>query len=102
MSAYNTLIASMTCPRCGSDEVMEVDLYFGDRQQFQYALGSKVRWLKVESVANGGRPANGCLQGEGYGECPSCKKDFFAAVIVERDTIVRVEVDDTKPGYIAD
>lgn len=102
MSSYNTLTTLMSCPRCGNSSLMEIDLYFGHRGQFQYTVGSKVEWLKVQSVAEGGRPENGTMAGEGYSECASCKKDFFASVIVQNDRIVGVAVDHRKSGYVSD
>lgn len=81
---------------------MEVDLYFGHRGQFEYVVGDNIHWLRVESVAEGGRPKDGNLNGEGYAECPHCKRDFFAKVIVRNDTILKVEIDNEKKGYIGE
>ncbi|MEZ6049561.1 MAG: hypothetical protein R3C11_29075 [Planctomycetaceae bacterium] len=92
----------MTCPRCGSTESMEVDLYFGFRNQIEYNLGDEIVWVERKIVKNGGRPPEGDLKGEAYTECPSCKKDFFVEAIVRGDKLIEVQVDHTRPGYVPD
>jgi hypothetical protein len=98
MSSYNTLETEFKCPRCGTLSEMEIDLYFGFRSQIVYHLGDTVKWLNLTSVKDGGRPENG--NGEGYGECSICMKDFFTLVTVRGDFIVSIEVDTKKKGYI--
>jgi hypothetical protein len=66
---------------------MTVDLYFGFRDQLSYKLGDKCRWTSSPLVKNGGRPAEGSLDGEGYTVCPLCQKDFFVIVAVRNDII---------------
>ncbi len=65
-------------------------------------LGDKYPWTKgSKSVKNGGRPEQGNYEGEGYTECPSCKKDFWVKAIVEKDVLVSIQVDNEKEPYVA-
>lgn len=104
MSVYNTLHdAPMTCPRCGRDGRMEVDLYFGYRQMLDFRMGDSYEWWPTgKEVDEGGRPAGGNLDGEGYAECPHCQRDFFVIVSVRHDKIVGVRPDTTKKPYLPD
>ena len=91
MAAFNQLPARLQCPRCGRESDMMVDLYFGLRDQLEYKLGDTYRWRTGRSVKNGGRPPEGNLDGEGYTECPLCRKDFFVIVRVRNDVLQSVE-----------
>jgi hypothetical protein len=103
MGTYNTLRASMDCPRCHGSALMEIELSFGDtRNLHQYEIGDRYEWLPLKAPQNGGRPENGNLDGEGYVECPLCERDFFVKVQVRADTIQLVEVDSSKAPYVAD
>jgi len=81
---------------------MKVDLYFGFRDQLSYKLGETYRWTKSPLVKNGGRPPNGTTNGEGYTECPHCKKDFFVIVNANNDKLESVMPDTAKKPYIPD
>jgi hypothetical protein len=81
---------------------MMVDLYFGKRDQLGYNMGEVYLWIPNKSVARGGRPPEGNLDGEGYTECSSCGKDFFVIVEVRDDVIVAVRPDSSKPPLIRD
>lgn len=91
MGSSNTLTADITCPRCGSDCDMEVEVRFGLLNQFNYKIGDKYRWIDGRSGKRGRRPADGNYEGEGYAECPACKLDFFVSVTIEADIISRLQ-----------
>jgi hypothetical protein len=92
----------MSCPHCGEDLEMEVDLYFVLRNQIEYKFGDKVEWIPQKAVKNGGRPENGNLDGEAYSECPKCKKDFFIIAHIKNDVIESLEANLEKKSYIPD
>ena len=100
MSAYNHITAHLQCPRCGKGASMTVDLYFGLRDQTDYKLGEIYRWRVGRSVQNGGRPSHGDLDGEGYAECPICRKDFFLVATVRGDVLENVQPDPNKKPLI--
>lgn len=102
MALFNQLPLNLECPRCGREAKMTVDLYFGFRDQLCYKLGDKCKWTKSPLVKNGGRPADGNLDGKGYTECPLCKKDFFVVVKVRKDVFMGVEADPLKKPLIPD
>jgi hypothetical protein len=100
MGLFNLLYAQMRCPRCFTPAKMEIELFFGLKNQIRYQLGDELRWRGGKSVNNGGRPSGGKIDGEGYTECPTCGKDFFVRVIVRNDVIQAIEVDSDKEPYI--
>ena len=102
MATYNEIAVELKCPRCGQAASMVVDLYFGYRDQIKYSIGDVVAWHAGRAVQNGGRPADGELDGEGYAECPACKKDFFVVVEIRDDRLVRVRPDLQKKPWIPD
>jgi len=81
---------------------MMVNLYFGFRDQLDYNLGDRYEWTSSPHVENGGRPADGNLDGEGYTECPLCQKDFFVIVRVRKDILESVHPDTEKKPLIPD
>jgi DNA-directed RNA polymerase subunit RPC12/RpoP len=102
MGIYNILHTDICCPRCGEESMMEIDLYFGYRNLIEYRIGDKVEWFPRKAVHNGGRPETGNLDGEGYVECPRCKRDFFVLVHVRGDVIESVEADRARKAYVPD
>lgn len=101
MGTYNKLNAIITCPHCGENAPVEIEIRFGDTRQMQdYSLGDSYAWLVGKSVQNGGRPAGGSMDGEGYTVCPQCQRDFFVKVSIFEDVITAVEPAEEKPGYI--
>ncbi|MEW6404724.1 MAG: hypothetical protein AB1649_23250 [Chloroflexota bacterium] len=63
-------------------------------------MGDQYRWIPNKSVQNGGRPENGNMDGEEYGECPLCRLDFHVKVLIREDVIAGVEPDLEKASYI--
>jgi hypothetical protein len=66
-----------------------------------YRLGDTLDWgdgkgLRFPSQ----RPSGGNYTGDGYIECPDCKKDYWVTITVEADVIVSAVVNPAKPGYI--
>jgi len=102
MALYNQIPVNLKCPRCGREAEMMVDLYFGFRDQLRYKLGDSCRWTGSPLVKNGGRPQGGNLDGEGYTECPLCKRDFFVIVKVRSDVFEGAEADQSKNPFIED
>jgi len=100
MGIYNTLSMSLVCPHCGAVSEMVIDTYVGYRNLLTYHLGDTVAWRPRKAVRNGGRPADGHLDGEGYTECPRCGHDFFVRVLVRADVIVGAELDVGKSGIV--
>lgn len=103
MGNYNILLAELNCPRCGEFIEAEAECRFGDcSQMMRLRIGDAYPWVPGKQVQNGGRPAKGSMEREGYVECPRCGKDFFLRVLVSKDVIAEVEVDTGKLGMIPD
>jgi hypothetical protein len=92
----------VVCPRCDTPGIVTVECRFGDtRQMTTYQVGDRYGWRERKAVQNGGRPADGHLDGDGYTVCPHCRKDFFTTVVVRNDHIQKVDADPTKAAYIS-
>lgn len=103
MGTYNTLLASLKCPRCGADVDADVDCYFGYVGEMEeLRIGDRYPWFEGKQPQDGGRPAGGTVDGEGYMECPRCHKDAFLHVLVRDDVIVGVKPDTERQGYVPD
>jgi hypothetical protein len=103
MGTYNRLQTATKCPRCVVLSEAIVDCHFGDTSHMvDLTIGDTYPWRPGKAVQNGGRPDQGNIDGEGYAECPSCRKDFFVKVIVRHDRIGGVETDASRSGYIPD
>ena len=101
MATFNTLIAAVICPRCGADlDAAEIACYFGETSYMaQLTVGDEYPWRGNRALHNGGRPAGGDIDGEGYCECPACAKDFFVRVQVRGDRVVGLSPDPDRPGH---
>lgn len=99
---YNHLITALQCPRCSDDGEMTVHLYFGFRDLLAYRIGDRYQWTSRALLKNGGRPPEGNLEGEGYAECPGCRKDFFVKVTVRNDVVIGAEPDPSKAPLVSD
>ena len=103
MSSYNILRTTVKCPRCGEEVETEVACHFGNTtQMLTLAIGDTYPWITGRQPQNGGRPEGHEVAGEGYMECSACHKDSFLRVIIEGKTIVRVEPDRDRKGYLPD
>lgn len=103
MGTYDRLHHTMTCPRCHQVAVMEIEARWPCGDQRDLHIGDRVTgWAPRCIPKNGGRPADGTANWDGYAECPNCQKDFFAWVHVVNDVITSVSVDTTREGYIKD
>jgi len=101
MGTCNLLRASMTCPHCNTAVDLEIEMRFGDtRNLAEFVVGERYLWIPGRAIQHGGRPKNGDFVGEGYSECPQCRRDFFVEVILCEDTITAVRPDLQKAGYI--
>ena len=80
---------------------MTVDLHFGDTSQMSFVpIGEPYPFRPREAVHNGGAPADGNVDGEGYVVCPACDKDFFVIAVVIGGILSRIEVAARRPGYV--
>jgi len=103
MGTYNILRVTMPCPRCQQLADVELEINLGDtRGMEKYSIGDRYKWLPNKAVHNGGRPENGNIDGEGYGDCPHCDRDFFVKVLIRNDLIQGVEPDFEKHPYLPD
>jgi uncharacterized C2H2 Zn-finger protein len=102
MGTYNTILASLACPRCGSVVEAEIDCKFGWAGDMKtLRIGDEYPWVdNRKQFQNGGRPPEGSVDGEGYMECPACGKDAFILVEIRDDVIVSVRPDHSRAGYI--
>lgn len=94
------MIAALACPFCGHEGRTEVDVFFGALDRYLYQVGDTCRWAPGRPVADGGRPPDGDLDGEGYVECLGCGRDWFAVVEVRADVFVDVRPDPVRTGYL--
>lgn len=101
MGIYNLLTCETECAHCICVNQVEVQTWFGFLNLLEYEIGDSVVWTKKVSIKKGRRPKDGNLDGEGYAECPSCKRDYFLVVEIRDDRIVAARVDLSKPGYVA-
>ncbi|NMB58736.1 MAG: hypothetical protein GYA12_06180 [Chloroflexi bacterium] len=58
-----------------------------------FNLGDEYTWVPRKAPQNGGRPFEGNLDGEGYAECPVCRKGFYVKVAIRNDRIESVSAD---------
>jgi hypothetical protein len=100
MGSHNLLSCIVECPRCGSTLEQTVEFRYGYCDVIHYTLGDEMQWRSGRSVKNGGRPEGNPLEIEGYCECVSCGKDFWVQITINKNTIEKVNVDRSKPGYI--
>ncbi len=101
MSNANRVYARLKCPRCHSDSEVEIEVELGHGGLLkEYRVGDEVEWDPWHDEERGGRPKDGTTLKEGYVECEVCHKDFFVKVFVKNDRIEKVEVDETRAGYI--
>lgn len=94
------LTIQMTCPRCTSDQHLEVDLPFGCIAERHYGIGDRVEWRPNKSPDHGGRPLNGNLQKDVSVRCPDCGRDFWLTVNVIEDCIETVAVNTSQSVMI--
>jgi len=99
MGLYNHLMADVTCPFCQTTVEVELQISCGLLNLIDYRIGHTIAWLPRKAVHNGGRPEGGSTIVDGYGECPSCDRDYFVPVHIEKDRIVSVDSSAARPGY---
>jgi hypothetical protein len=78
---------------------LEAEFKFGHMDVLNYRVGDAPRWgggLRTPRR----RPVDGNYIGDGYVECPSCRRDFWVTIDVVHDVIQSVEVNPAKPGYL--
>jgi DNA-directed RNA polymerase subunit RPC12/RpoP len=101
MSIANRVYATLKCPRCSSEQEFEIEVELGHGGLLkEYRIGDEVEWDPWHDEEHGGRPKDGTIVKDGYVECEVCRKDFFVKVFVRHDRIEKVEVDESRTGYI--
>ena len=101
MGTYNEITTDLKCPRCNGSAKMYVQLNFGYTNEImELYLGDPYPFHPNKAVQNGGKPKDGNIDGEGYVECPLCKKDFFVKAIVRNGILKSIEPDTNKKPYI--
>lgn len=93
MGLYDIIDHSMACFHCDAKQLFDIEVRFQNADLNTYKIGSQLieanRKLKDSSFII-----------DGYCECIYCHRDFFVAVQVVNKTIISIEVDPSKPGYI--
>lgn len=103
MATYNSTIAQITCPRCCSVEVCEIDLYFGNTANMATVpIGTSYPFVSDADPANGGPIADDGPGGMGYTQCPKCLRDFHCVARIRNGLLMSVEPDRDKLPYIPD
>ncbi len=103
MGLYNYVYGALICPRCGEKVEVEVECRSGYTAEMKaYRVGDRYEWMPREAVQNGGRPANGDCNGDGYTDCPHCEKDFFVNVEIRGDVVQTLSPDLTRQPLIPD
>jgi len=100
MGLFNTIHATLQCPRCSREADLEIEVKFGWANQIDYTLGDQVRWVSSDEFSPTDRPMNGTGEFAGYCECSSCHKDFWVRVYVDNNRIQLVSVDHAQKGDI--
>lgn len=90
MGLFNIVRGDMTCPRCGEQIEVEVETRLGWMHELlTLNVGDRYPWNHPEMPSL--RPDGGNAAGDGYCECPACRRDFFVRVVVEAGVIRRLE-----------
>ncbi len=101
MGTYNESHHSMRCLRCGKEAEFHIQWQFGFTAMIAtVSIGDEYPWDGNRMPHNGGRPEDGNCDGEGYTECPNCKKDFFVKAVVRGDQLVDIEPNSEKEPYV--
>lgn len=103
MSAFNTVTAVVTCPRCKTAAAIPVQFKYGNTWQYEYVTGDVLRW-GGNDVGSPGR-ARVVVDGVADASCSTCGYDdeWHLDVHVDNDRIAFVETatgayDFTKEG----
>lgn len=88
MGLFNTLIAAISCPDCGKAHEARIQFKFGDTWQFDYPMGSRIKWggNDIGSADLGKVKVYGIIESM---VCPFCSKDRIAE---EYDIFIRENV----------
>ena len=101
MGTYNILQTSITCPHCNTLVDVEIEMRFGDTYMLdKFVIRDQYKWVSGKTFQYGGRPEEGNLDGEGYAECPNCRRDLFVKVLIRKDRIESAGPDTEKAAYI--
>jgi len=82
MSAFNSLLAEISCPVCKRPGLFTIQFKYGDTWQYEYHLGEMLEWGGNDY----GEPRAGivCVRGLG-GPCSNCLTDDLPFVITIKD-----------------
>ena len=90
MGLFNTVAATLTCPKCGVSSEVRVQFKYGQTWQYDYKLGERLRWGKPQ------RGEAGCAEVvvNGVDICPACKDEWDLYVFVSHDVLDSVRFAD--------
>jgi hypothetical protein len=91
MSAFNTVTAMATCPRCRLAVDVPVQFRYGNTWQYEYAIGDALRWGGNDVGIRG--QAHVVIDAVADTPCPNCGYDdeWHLYVHVRNDRIASVE-----------
>jgi len=103
MSAYNVLVAEITCPNCGKKSDVHIQYKYGNAAQLKYKIGDTITWGGNDI----GSPALTNVKANGFGEstiCPSCNEDKMPEEydIFIKNTIITGVAPMEKDEYLAE
>lgn len=87
MAAYNLVIATLDCPKCGESGETRVQFKFGDTWQHHYVLGDTLHWGGNDTGVKGQEEvvADGASEG-----CPHCGFEGDFEVWIKNDVLDEV------------
>ena len=95
MGVYNILYTEIVCPHCSTQQHTEVDFRFGAVEGFSYHIGDT---LILPRYGDSSHLKN--YIGEGWVDCPHCRRDFWVDISVNKGILTRVEINTDKSGYV--
>src|SRR5687768_5264007 len=91
MGAFNRLLTTVACPRCGGETTLAIQFKYGDTWQYDYRLGDSLRWGGNDV----GKPGQRRVVVDGIAEsCAMCGASFPVEdyeILIEGDKIVSVK-----------
>jgi hypothetical protein len=101
MGAFNTVLATVVCPRCHSRVQIPIQFKYGDTWQHEYAVGDPLRRGGNDIGSPGARSV--VVAGVAGSSCPKCAYeepwDFY--VYIENNVISGVEPADGRHNFVA-
>jgi endogenous inhibitor of DNA gyrase (YacG/DUF329 family) len=93
MGTYNTLNATLPCPRCGALVDTDIECHFG--------YTAEMKSLRMGDCYPSGKATSPeAPDGDSYMECPLCGKDSHLLVQVDDGIIIGVAPNPHKTPYV--